>query len=486
MRSLLVAAWLSCALVAGALTASARAEDEPGEDEALEVRGLSATEIGRLAAQLALPKQQASAVHALTTLHAESLPGIAARLTVLRRNRPDAEQAKVAFTAFRHALGSRRGDDVVDLAQGVLPALIEQSDATRLAMAEPLLLLRSLEAMAGADTQAGRLLGEVLALDADGVWDFELRLARDRAGLRLLPALIGLRSHGDARVRRWAQAGVRALGMEDPAVATIQTDAHLAAEVVRAYTDPLDYPAMPVLVRMVGADKLEVRNAARAAVARFGKNAIWQVRQLYEEVTGKGVDRRWEADHVARELYAALDRGGRELAEAQLERGMSHFVTGELTQMQQVYDGLLAQFPDFEQRAKMAPGYAALGDEQLAHDELDAARDAYARALRLAPEAADAERLRGKLAFAEAELSLTQGVVDLHGYDRALALDPQLNAASVARDRLSGAHAAQQRRQKRIAAAGAIALLLAALSLLLRNRREDAASVATQPATPVS
>jgi tetratricopeptide (TPR) repeat protein len=274
--------------------------------------------------------------------------------------------------------------------------------------------------------------------------------------------------------------------MEDPAVATLQTDAHLAAAVVRAYTDPLDYPAMPVLVRMVGSDKLEVRQAARAAVARFGKNAIWQLRQLYEEVSGKGCDRRWEAERVAQELYATLDRPEREQAEALLGRGMSLYVAGELSQMREVYDLLLSSYPRFEQREKMAGGYAALGDELFEHDQLEAARDAYARALRLSPAADDAERVRGKLAFTDAELSLTDGVVDLHGYDRALAHDPELHAAVDARDRLSGARALQQRRHKRLAAGAAIALLVGTLLLLLRGKRGVDPQPDAHAATPVS
>ena len=104
---------------------------------------------------------------------------------------------------------------MIDLAQGVLPALAEQRDARCWRWPNRCCLLRALERMA--TREAGLRMADVLTLDAPGVWDFELRLARDRVGLRLLPALISLRSHGDARVRAWAQAGVHALGMEDPA-----------------------------------------------------------------------------------------------------------------------------------------------------------------------------------------------------------------------------------------------------------------------------
>jgi hypothetical protein len=458
---------------------AARAEASPRG--VLEARGLSAAEIARLAAQLGAAQGRADAYHALMELHEESLPGVAARLAALRRSRPDTEAAKAAFTAFRHALGSRRGDDVIDLAQGVLPALAEHRDAALLAMAEPLLLLRALERMA--TREAGLRMADVLTLDAPGVWDFELRLARDRVGLRLLPALIALRSHADARVRAWAQQGVHALGMDDPAVATNQSDPHLTAEVIRAYSDPLDFEAMPLLVRLTADDKREVRDAARAAVARFGKNAVWQTRQLYSEVAGKPADKRWDAERTARELYAVLDRDEREQAGTLLAKGMSDYVAGRLPEMQKSYDTLLAQFPRFEERAKMAPGYAALADALLEDDKLEAARDAYQRALRLAPDASDAEQLRGKLAFTEAELALTDGVVDLHGYDQALRHDPKLSAAAEIKDNLSGQKAARERRYRRLGAGAAIALLCGFVLVMLRGRRgpalQDARDVQT-------
>src|SRR5262245_45351198 len=111
-----LAVLLGCALLAPAARADAPAhETDADPDEPLGARGLRADEIARLAAQLGVAAQRRAAVAALTSLHAESLPGIAARLSALRPKRPDPEQAKAAFTAFRHALGSRRGDDAVDL-----------------------------------------------------------------------------------------------------------------------------------------------------------------------------------------------------------------------------------------------------------------------------------------------------------------------------------------------------------------------------------
>jgi hypothetical protein len=444
------------------------------QQQMLEARGLSATELARLAEQLGgeAAAQREAAFHALSELHAESLPGIAQRLRALKKNRPDAEAEKAALVAFRHAAGSRRADDTLDIAPGVLAVLGEQRDATTLAMAEPLLYLRSLERMQS--REAGLVMAELLVLDEPGVWDAELRLARERVGLPLLPALLELRSHSDANVRVFAQAGVHALGMQEPSAATKLSDPHLVAEVVRAYVQPLDFAAMPVIVRLTAADPLELREAARFAVARFGKNAIWQLRQLYEEVKGKSAERSWDAERIARELYAALDHAARADEESLLAQGMSRYVAGDLEAMQQLYDRLLAQSPHFEQRAKLAPGYAALGEKRLAQDKLEAARDAYQRALRLAPTAPDAEASRAELAYIDAELALSHGVVDLHGYEQALHHAPKHAAAAQAKDRLTGERAARERRQKRLAAGAAIALLLGLIAILLRGRQARA------------
>jgi len=130
-----------------------------------QARGLGEAEIGRLAAQLGSEDgaQRAAAERALSELHEESVPGIEARLAALHKSRPAPDEAKAVLTAFRHAAGSRRGDDTTDIAKGVLGTLAAKRDAITLAMAEPLLLLRALEHVATPD--AGLRMASVLTLD---------------------------------------------------------------------------------------------------------------------------------------------------------------------------------------------------------------------------------------------------------------------------------------------------------------------------------
>lgn len=440
--------------------------------QVLSSQGLTAAELGNLAAELgsADPQRRSHARRQLSALQAESLPGLARRLDTTLAPRPDPERARDAFQALRHAAGSRRLDDDMALLPGVDALLAERRDADAVTFAEATLLLGSLEKLA--TREAGRLIARYLGAH-DGMWRNELRLLRGRAGMRLLPALIELRSYPESEARKWAQSGVRALGMTDPAVATELDDPLLLSEVVRAYAEPLDFPAMPVLVRLVDHDSAQVRSAARWAVGRFGKNAIWQLRELYEELAGTRADRGWDHERTARELFTVIDRERNDELQSFFDRGMAAFVAGEHDDMAREFDALLARAPDYEGRDKLAPGYAALGAHRLSADALDEARTAFQRALRLAPEAPDAAKWRAQLEFATAELRLSRGLLDLEGYARATTLDPDHEPAAAALDLLSGARTEREHRNKRVAATLAAMLLLALAITLWRGQRRN-------------
>ncbi len=408
-----------------------------------------------------------TAAEGLSHLPDGSLPALRERFTRLLATRPAHEDVLRVLTLIRHAGGSRRADDETDLAAGVLPALEHDRSAAMLAVVEPLLYLRAIEAANDIDTQLE--LARYVSLD-DGAFQSELLGSRRRRGVTLLPAWIILRSHENAVVRRFAQATVSALGMDDPRTALAQEDPFLVASIVRAYVTPLDFSATPLIVRMVNDTRIEVRQAARFAVSRFGKNAIWPVRELYEEVSGQAADKSWDFARSTNELYAVLDRPELEDAATLLSRGEKSLAAHDLAAMQHAYDTLLAKYPDFADKEKLAPGYSKLGAARFEEDDLEAARAAYQRAVRLAPNTKDAQLWRAQLAYVSAELSLSHGIVDLAAYDQALTLDPTLAAAREARDRLSGEKKRRQDEKKRWSATAALALLLALTVLALKMR----------------
>jgi hypothetical protein len=239
--------------------------------------------------------------------------------------------------------------------------------------------------------------------------------------------------------------------------------------------------AMPLTARLVAAPRASVRDAARLGLARYGKNAIWQLRELYEEHAGQLADRAWDADRTARELYRVLDRANIEDADALLTRGGQALSANDLLAMRASYDLLLTKYPQFAGRNKLAPGYARLAADRFAHEDLAGALAAYRRALWLDPSARDARVWQAEAAYVSAELTLTHGVADLAGYDRALGLDPSLHAAQQARDELTGQYRRRLRELKRTAAAASLALFVVLAALFFRAARRDKREPAPPP-----
>ncbi|MBN1654775.1 MAG: hypothetical protein JXA30_13470 [Deltaproteobacteria bacterium] len=411
----------------------------------------------------------------LTTLELDALPSIAQRLDELSRSRPHPDKAIQALTAIRHAVGSRRADDAIDIAPGVMTLLERSRDRDTLRIVEPLLLLRSLERIG--TREAGLEVVRFIALDR-GAWSQELRCARSRMGMGLLPVLIEMRGHENAAVRRWAARGIRALGMQDPYVAVALADQHLVAEILKAYSKPLDFKALPVIVSSINSDQIEIRDVAREAIRRFGKNAIWQLRVAYEEATGDPADSVWDWQRVLKELSWFYDRKRIEEADSAFAKGLAAYRRSDFETMVSSFDWILASFPDFEKRSEMAPGYAAFGHNRLKADDLEKAQSAYRRALRLSPNSPAVTDWRAQIAFITAEQQLSRGIADIEGYEKALQHNPDHEAARMVIDRISGAWGMRREVARRWSKVGAVVLLtLFALGQLYRRRRRESHNV---------
>lgn len=433
----------------------------------------SSVEISQWARDLvnAEAAQRERAYKRLTTLELDALPSIAKRIDELAHSRPKTDEVARLLAAIRHAVGSRRADDIVDIAPGVLTLLKHDRSRTALKVVEPLLLLRSLEGIG--TREAGLEMVKLVGFD-QGAWRHELTRVRSRMGLRLLPVLIEMRGHEDAKVRGWAASGIRALGMNDPSATVRIMDHHLVAEILLAYANPLDFSALPVIVSSMNSDWMEIRNAARQAITRFGKNAIWPLREAYEEATGKRASRDWTSEKLQKELEALYDDERKQKADDTLNKGIAALRALDLKTMARYFDQILADYPDYEKRSQMAPGYAAMGQKYLSADDLALAMRAYRRAIRLSPNHSAASKWRAQLAFIASEQQLSHGVANLEGYKKVLRHDPEHEAAKTVIDRISGAWELRQETAKRWSKIGAVVLLsLFALGQFYRRSKRE-------------
>ena len=343
------------------------------------------------------------AVQQLGHLPASALPGIRQRLSDTSRQIIPDEDGYDAFRYFRHAVGSRRADDMVDIAPGILPVLEERRSPVIGRAAERLLLLRSLEGIA--TVPAMILMGDVLALTPP-MWRWERRRLIDRMGERLVPGLIALRGHEQQAVRSWARGALSQVGRAEPGQAVQEENPELLAGILTAYGEIHDMNAMTVVISFVGHADDRVRLAARNAMTSYGRNGIWQLREAMRNQLGQEADHAWGWRRTADVLYNGLDEQRLGPATAQLERGLLAMTDDPLAARQE-FEALLVAAPNHPRLAELAPHYAAFAEQTTDRAERQRLLQ---RALWFAPEHQAASEWQTALEHAENDQYRSQGV----------------------------------------------------------------------------
>lgn len=374
--------------------------------------------------------QRAAAYEHLSTLPSSALPALRLRIPQLRRPIMDSEASYEAVRKFRHSMGSRRADDMVDIAPGVLPWLETTRDRLTVRMAERLALLRSLEAIG--DAEAGRGICDLWGIDMVP-WRWEAKRVLSRHGAAMLPMLLEARSHDDAGVRRFARWAIGELHLRRPgeAVQTLMHDPSRLSELLLAYASSHDFDAMPVVVSFVDDPNEDVRAASRSAMQSYGRNGVWMLRRAHRNLLGERADAAWGWRSTMDRLYAALD--ARRLAPLyeRLDGALAAGRGGDLEAMTGTYDELLREAPMLERRGEMAPGYAELAAVRAQAGAYDEARALYRRAARLATEPSAAD-YRAEAVFVDAELRRAAGVADDGAYREVLSALPEHEGALAA------------------------------------------------------
>lgn len=463
---------LVCCLLLGPLAARA----EPTQVAVSQVdTAPSLAELTTLQGALASqdPDVRARAFEALRSLGPDALPAIGKRIDAIAGRGFDAPATLSAMSELRRLQGVDAPDGDVDLANGVLPLLSKSRDRASVLAAELIGLLRALEAQQSAE--AGELLlGKLFALDSK-LFRYEAPRTRARLGVLLIPALIRHQSHPRPWIRGFCTDTLTAMGVDKPGRAVQQNDVALLSAILVAYGSTLNFEAMPVVVSYVTDERVEVREAARMAVARFGKNAIWQLRERYVNVTGKEAEPSWTYQRLLADLARTVDGPKRSAFEAQLARATAALDDNDFAQAEQALDTALLELPHGELAVRAAPLYERLAAHAEANGRLEDALARLRRALRLDPHGQNAPRARARIDFLEAELRLGEGQVDVSAYQRALTLDPALAEARETLDELTGERSRRDAARRRTVGLAAAALLVAAAFMVLwggRRRRE--------------
>jgi tetratricopeptide (TPR) repeat protein len=279
------------------------------------------------------------------------------------------------------------------------------------------------------------------------------------------------------------------LGKAIPGEAVATNDTQILADVLRAYGRTRDVDAVRVILSFCNSDRERLREAAREAISAIGEPGIWQLRDVYLNLTGNKPPRDWTWDRIARELFGAYDRA--RLAEVYklMDAGLSAASAGRLPDATEAFDKVLARSPLFERRKDMVTTYVAraraLAEDRRAPGRVEEALAMMRKALRLDPAGDEAKKIDAEIAYLEGLVLIEQGTPDKFSFKRALELAPTHAGAKEALASLEDQVIERKSSLNRYIAAGGIGLAaLVAMILIARRRAPTPDPTLPSPARP--
>ena len=394
----------------------------------------------------------------VAALGPEAVPAIAKKLGELAK----APGVGAAVKAARE--GAPKDADIADL-------LLARPKSEKNA----LVIAALLRALGHANTTAGFRAMVKVAADHGGAFRPEIAKAI-KGNDKALPALIETKKTSPTETRVWAYSQLEGMGKRLAGDAVQTKDHQVLAEVLRAYGVVRDLDAVPVLLSFVNADRAPIRNAAREAVLAFDKDAIWKLREAYQNVTNKQAPDAWGAAEVAKELFAAYDKLRLMEVYGLLDQGLKAEQEGRLEEAINAFDRVLARQPELDRRGEMVPAYVAHG-QKIATQDPAAARAVFEKALRLANKGPRAPQIEAELAYLDGKDLVARGIDDRAAFQRALALDPtHVGARSeLTRIETTAAERASRANLATIAAGLFVALVMGMVLFVGKKPKQDRA-----------
>lgn len=262
----------------------------------------------------------------------------------------------------------------------------------------------------------------------------------DAIGERANAALIDALRHPAPKIAAWARRLLSLRHKLDPHDAVRTTDSTALSDTLVALGRSRDPQLTNLLLSFAASDRAGVRQAAREGLVMVGEAGAWQLKDAYQNITGKLPPRDWTWKRTARELFTEYDRLELEEAYALLARGEQARAKKDYPSMLASFNKLLALMPSFQETQPLAQGYleAALANKDA---QTDLAFDAAFRAEQLLVNPEQKQKAEALRRLLEAQRLRAQGWIDQTELKRARTLDPTLRDES---EQLSRPHAQSQ------------------------------------------
>ncbi|MCA9584116.1 MAG: hypothetical protein KC657_02030 [Myxococcales bacterium] len=410
---------------------------------------MSGEELDRLLTRVLDAQDKAArkeAIKAATELSESELPVVTKKLAELR---------KTSTVAIHAALKHARSGEGHDLLDSLLDG--KGGGSGHRAAVSTIVLMRALTHMG--TTPAARELTKVVG-DHKGAFRLEASRQVKVLGEAAIPALIETRKQS-SDIRRWGSLQLEGMGKRLAGDAVQTKSNEVLADVLRAFGVAHDLDAVPVILSFVNSDRVQVRKAARESLLSYGQDAVWKLREAYSNLTGKSAPDGWNAEQVAKELYAAFDHFRMQEVYSLFEDGLKKNAAGDVEGAIAAFDKVLARQPMLDRRAEMVGAYVTAA-QRAALSDTTRALGLLRKAARLDPDGPRANQIKAEIAYVEGKELLAKGIADTASFEKAVALDPTHDRARAELGKLR--EEADGKAQKTRGAAGGIAVLLLAIA----------------------
>lgn len=418
--------------------------------------------LARVTAESVSPDARKAAANEATSLGSDAIPALGKKLAELRKG-PTGSIIAV-FNLLRDQIPSGINGDSFDLVDALCKFPKTDGPGWKAAL-QTAVVLRAL-----AHTSETRAIRDVVGyVDAhDGAFRVDVSRILKKLGEQAIPALIEAK-RSSVEVRKFAGRELEAQGKRTAGDMVQVKSAVVQGDVLRAFGTNHDTDALTVVLSFVNSDRALVRQAARDALALYGQDGKWKLKEAYTTLTGQSAQEGWNSEEIARELFTAYDEVRLEEANRVLDQGLALAKAGTLEAAVAELDRALAMQPLLDRRREMIAIYIAYA-QTLVDANPDKTLDLYKRALRLDPEAERKAKIAAMISYLEGKALQRQGLADTEPFRRAAELDPTLVEAKAELDRLTDTKESRKERVRRWAAAGAL-LLVALAGILLFPRR---------------
>ncbi len=232
----------------------------------------------------------------------------------------------------------------------------------------------------------------------------------DAMGDRSVAALLEATRHPAPQIAEWATKQLTLRKKLNPHQAVRTDDPRALSDVLVALGRLGDAQSTRLLISFAGTQQEQVRTAARQGIVLLAESATWQLRDAYQDTTGKTPPRDWTWKRIARELFTEFDRLRLQKVYALYEKALASAKAGEEEAALEGFDEVLTQDPDFPGTDEMWGGYHQFSQNE--KHSLDARLLAAQRAERVAPSQAQKKKSTSVRLLLEAEILRERGIVD--------------------------------------------------------------------------